>query len=128
MVPDGPSGESGLAAGGHDKLRQVDGAVFQGQGVRVADGMDHGAALGPPAGGRHGDVTAGGGGGQQITAVLLLRNAAGAGGQRIAGVHGDVIAVHTGGCDGHGTAGQHIVTGGVDIEVVKIAAGAVGGH
>ena len=128
MVPDGPSGESGLAAGGHGKLRQVGGTVFQGQGVRVADGVDHGAALGPLARGRHGDIAAGGGGSQQIAAVLLLRNAAGAGGQCIAGIHGDVTAVHTGGCDGHGTAGQHIVTGGVDIEVVKIAAGAVGGH
>ena len=128
MVPDGPSGESGLAAGGHGKLRQVGGTVFQGQIVRVADGVDHGAALGPPARGRHGDIAAGGGGSQQIAAVLLLRNAAGAGGQCIAGIHGDVIAVHTGGCDGHGTAGQHIVTGGVDVEMIQPPAGAVRGH
>ena len=128
MVPDGPSGESGLAAGGHGKLRQVGDTVFQGQSIRAADGMDHGTARGPPAGGRYGDVTAGGGGSQQIAAVLLLRDAAGIGGQRIAGVHGDVIAVHAGGCDGHGAAGQHVIAGGVDVKMIQPPTGMVRGY
>ena len=127
VVPDRSGGQGCFAAGGHGKLRQVGGTVFQGQSIRVADGMDHGTARGPPAGGRYSDVTAGGGSGQ-IVAASLLCNGARTGGKVIAGVHGDVIAVHAGGCDGHGAAGQHIVTGGVDVKMIQPPTGMVRGY
>ena len=42
--------------------------------------------------------------------------------------HRNKAAVYASGRDIDAAAGQHVIAGGVDIEVVKIAAGAVGGH
>ena len=52
----------------------------------------------------------------------------GTGREVIVGVHGNIIGVHAGDVHRHAAARQHIVAGGLDIEVIQPPAGAVGGH
>ena len=86
--------------------------------------MDHCAAAGAASAGRDRNVTAAGGRGQN---TVFQRSRAG--GQRmIRDRHRNKAAVYAGGRDIDAAASQHVIAGGVDIEVVKIAAGAVGGH
>ena len=123
MVPDGSGGEGGFAAGSHGQRGQTGRSFFQRQGIRGADGMNHGAAHAPPSAGHYGDVAAAGRGGQR---PVFQRSCAG--GEIIAGVHGDIIGVHAGDVHRHAAACQHIVAGGLDVEVIQPPAGAVGGH
>ena len=124
VVPDCSGGQGCFASGRHRQRCQVRGAVFQGNGVRGRDGVDHCAAAGAASAGRDRNVTAAGGRGQN---TVFQRSRAG--GQRmIRDRHRNKAAVYASGRDIDAAAGQHVIAGGVDIEVVKIAAGAVGGH
>ena len=123
MVPDSSGGECGFAAGSHGQRGQAGRSVFQRQGIRGADSMNHGTAAAPPFAGRHGDVATAGRGGQRS---VFQRSCAG--GEVIAGVHGNIIRIHAGDVHRHAAARQHIVAGGLDVEVVQPPTGAVGGH